>query len=112
MKRQFDSIFEINMEPELIQVDGYGMALGIFHHFSIPSNPIEKTGYFLRAENHEKNLTVITVGNRIITLQATSNTKSFFILSSFRSNVLSKRESRSTNVFKSEFFTNQKGGFP
>ena len=66
MKGQLNSIFKINMEPKLIQVDCYGMALGIFHHFSIPLNPIEKTGDFVRAENNEKNLTVITVGNHII----------------------------------------------
>ena len=66
MKRQFNSIFEINMEPELIQVDCYGMVLDVFNHFPILSNPIEKTGDFVRAENNEKNLTVITVRKRII----------------------------------------------
>jgi len=111
MKRQYNSIFEIYMEPELIQVDGYGMVLGIFHHFSIPSNPIEKTGDFLRAENHIKKSDGNYRQKPYHTLQVTSNIKSFFILSSLRSNVLSKRESQSTNVFKSEFFTNQKGGF-
>lgn len=62
MKGQLNSIFEINLEPELIQVDCYWMVLGIFHYSFIPLNPIEKTSDFLGAEN---NLTVITVGNHI-----------------------------------------------
>ncbi len=66
MKDQLNSIFEINMEPELIQVDCYGRVLGIFHHLPIPLNPIEKTGDFIRAENNEKNLTVITIRDHII----------------------------------------------
>ncbi len=63
MKAKLNSIFKFNMEPELIEIDCYGMGFGIFHHFFIPPNPIEKTSDFLGSEN---NLTVITVRNPII----------------------------------------------
>ncbi len=54
MKAKLNSIFKFNMEPELIQIDCYGMGFGIFHHFPIPSNSIEKTGDSLRAKNYGK----------------------------------------------------------
>ena len=63
MKDQLNSMFKINMEPELVQVDCYGMLPGIFHHSFIPLNLSKKTGDFLGSEN---NLTVITVRNGII----------------------------------------------
>ena len=54
MKGQFNSILEVNMELELIQIDCDGMGLAIFRHFFIPSNLIEKTGDFVRTENNAK----------------------------------------------------------
>ena len=36
MKGQLNSLFEVNMEPELIQVDCYGVVFGIFCHLFIP----------------------------------------------------------------------------
>lgn len=48
MKDQPDSIFEIDMEPELIQIDCYGILPGIFHHLLILSNPVERTGNFFK----------------------------------------------------------------
>jgi len=54
MNRQFNSLFEVNLEPELTQVDCYGMAFGIFCHFSISSNLIESTGDFAKAKNKAK----------------------------------------------------------
>ncbi len=58
MKGQLNFIFEVNMEPELIQVDCYGVVFCILGHFSIPSNLIEKTGDFASNKNNGKNLTV------------------------------------------------------
>ncbi len=55
MKGQLNFIFEVNMEPELIQVDCYGLVFGILCHFSIPSNLIEKTRDSARNENNGKN---------------------------------------------------------
>ena len=54
MNRQFNSLFEVNLEPELTQVDYYGVAFGIFCHFSVPSNLIENTWDFAESENEGK----------------------------------------------------------
>ena len=69
MKGQLNSLFEVNAQPELIQVDCYGWLFGILRHFSIPSNLIEKIGDFAWNKNNEKNLTVITVRNHTICLK-------------------------------------------
>jgi hypothetical protein len=34
MKGQFNSIFELNMELELIEIDCDGVSFGVFGHFS------------------------------------------------------------------------------
>jgi hypothetical protein len=69
MKGQLNPVFEFNMEPELIEVDCYGVAFGILCHFSIPLYLIEMTEGFASSENNEKNLTVITVRNHTICLK-------------------------------------------
>jgi hypothetical protein len=52
MKGQLDSVFELNMELELIEVDGDGMRFGILRHFSISSKPLKKTGDFITTESN------------------------------------------------------------
>ena len=52
MKGQLNSIFEFNMELELIEVDCDGVRFGISRHLFIPSNLIEKTGDFIRTRNN------------------------------------------------------------
>ncbi len=54
MKNQLNSVSEVNLKPELIQIDYYGVVFGIFCHFLIPSNLIEKTGDFAKTENQGK----------------------------------------------------------
>jgi len=85
MKGQLDSVFESNMELELIEVDGDRMRFGILRHFLIPSNLIEKRGDFLRSENNENNLTVITVRNHTICLKWRQSQKWLFGTTASRS---------------------------
>jgi hypothetical protein len=69
MKGQFNSIFEFNMELELIEVDRNGVRFGMFRHFFRAQNLIEITGDFIRAASYSENVTVRTVTNHIICLK-------------------------------------------
>ena len=43
MKGQLDSLFEVDAELELIQIDGDGMVFSILRHLFIHSKLVEKT---------------------------------------------------------------------
>ncbi len=49
MKSQFNSVFEFNMEFELVEVDGDGMRSGISSQFPTPQDLIESKRVFLRS---------------------------------------------------------------
>jgi hypothetical protein len=51
VKSELDSLFDVDTELELIQIDCYGVMFGILRHFFIHSNPIENTRDPNRAEN-------------------------------------------------------------
>jgi hypothetical protein len=54
MKGQLKSLFEVDMELELIQIDRYRVAFGVFSHLSTPSHLIEKTAILLRVKMIKK----------------------------------------------------------
>jgi len=69
MKGQLNSIFEFNVELELIEVDCDGMRVGVFRHFSTPQDLLESKGVSIRAGGNLKNVTVRTVTNHIISIK-------------------------------------------
>ncbi len=56
MKGQFNSVFEFNVELELIEVNGDGVRSGIFRHFSTPEISLKKQGILPRPESMKKML--------------------------------------------------------
>ena len=51
MKGEFDSLLELDVELELVQIDSDWAVFGIFRHLFIHSKLIEKTRDLIRAEN-------------------------------------------------------------
>ena len=61
MEGQVDSAVEVEVELELIQVDGYGICLSLPRHVFPSLISFEITGYFIETGNFQKNVTVRTV---------------------------------------------------